>query len=83
MDPHLTELLDSLFERGRAHDSQMRDRLERYRNVEPDSASLLAVDNVLSHQDEVADFRSLVDRDERVTSALAATGAGVLLITKN
>ena len=43
---------------------------------------LLAVDNVLSHADEVADFRALVSADERVTEALAPTGAGVLLIVK-
>jgi predicted O-methyltransferase YrrM len=43
---------------------------------------LLAVDNVLSHADEVADFRALVSVDERVTEALAPTGAGVLLIVK-
>ena len=43
---------------------------------------LVAVDNVLSHADEVADFRALVSADERVTEALAPTGAGVLLIVK-
>jgi predicted O-methyltransferase YrrM len=43
---------------------------------------LLAVDNVLSHADEVSDFRALVSVDERVTEALAPTGAGVLLIVK-
>ncbi len=43
---------------------------------------LLAVDNVLSHADQVADFRALVDADDRVTEALAPTGAGLLLITR-
>jgi predicted O-methyltransferase YrrM len=43
---------------------------------------LLAVDNVLSHADEVADFRTLVTADRRVTEALAPTGAGLLLITR-
>jgi predicted O-methyltransferase YrrM len=41
---------------------------------------LLAVDNVLSHADQVAGFRALVTADERVTEALAPTGAGVLLV---
>jgi predicted O-methyltransferase YrrM len=43
---------------------------------------LLAVDNVVSHADQVADFRTLVTADRRVTEALVPTGAGVLLITK-
>ncbi|MFT3866393.1 MAG: class I SAM-dependent methyltransferase [Solirubrobacterales bacterium] len=45
-------------------------------------AGLLAVDNVLSHADEVADFRTLVGADRRVAEALVPTGAGVLLITR-
>jgi predicted O-methyltransferase YrrM len=44
---------------------------------------LLVVDNVLSHSDEVRDFRQLVDQDPRVSQALVATGAGVLLIVKD
>jgi predicted O-methyltransferase YrrM len=44
---------------------------------------LLAVDNVISHADEVADFRTLVSADRRVTEALVPTGAGVLLVTRN
>jgi predicted O-methyltransferase YrrM len=43
---------------------------------------LLAVDNVISHAEEVAEFRALVEADERVTHALAPTGAGVLLIVR-
>jgi len=43
---------------------------------------LLAVDNVLSHADEVADFRTLVTADRRVTDALSPNGAGLLLITR-
>lgn len=46
-------------------------------------SALLAVDNVLSHADQVGDFRSLVEGDERVTDALAPTGAGALLIVKD
>jgi predicted O-methyltransferase YrrM len=42
---------------------------------------LLAVDNVLSHADEVADFRALVEADARVTSSLVPVGAGLLLVT--
>ena len=44
---------------------------------------LLAVDNALSHADELADFRTLVSADRRVTEALVPTGAGVLLVTRN
>jgi predicted O-methyltransferase YrrM len=44
---------------------------------------LLAVDNVTSHAEEVADFRTLVTADRRVTEALVPTGAGVLLVTRN
>jgi predicted O-methyltransferase YrrM len=43
---------------------------------------LLAVDNVISHADEVADFRTLVSADRRVTEALVPTGAGILLVTR-
>ncbi|HEY6758445.1 MAG TPA: class I SAM-dependent methyltransferase [Baekduia sp.] len=41
---------------------------------------LLVVDNVLSHAEQVADFRALVAADDRVHEALAPTGAGALLI---
>jgi predicted O-methyltransferase YrrM len=44
---------------------------------------LLAVDNVLSHADQVNDFRSLVRSDERVSEATVPTGAGLLLIVRN
>jgi predicted O-methyltransferase YrrM len=44
---------------------------------------LLAVDNAISHADELADFRTLVTADRRVTEALVPTGAGVLLVTRN
>ena len=43
---------------------------------------LLVVDNVLSHADQVAEFRELVSADERMTEALSPTGAGLLLIVK-
>jgi predicted O-methyltransferase YrrM len=41
---------------------------------------LLVVDNVISHADQVAEFRALVSADERVTEADAPTGAGALLV---
>ncbi len=43
---------------------------------------LLAVDNVISHAAEVADLRTLITADRRVTEALVPTGAGVLLVTR-
>jgi predicted O-methyltransferase YrrM len=43
---------------------------------------LLAVDNAISHADEVADLRTLVTADRRVSEALVPTGAGVLLVTR-
>jgi predicted O-methyltransferase YrrM len=43
---------------------------------------LLAVDNVLSHPDEVVEFRTAVGADARVTEALVPIGAGVLLVTR-
>lgn len=44
---------------------------------------LLAVDNVRSHAEEVAEFRALVAADPRALEALAPTGAGVLLIVRD
>ena len=43
---------------------------------------LLAVDNVISHAEELVEFRALVEADDRVTHALVPTGAGVLLIVR-
>jgi predicted O-methyltransferase YrrM len=43
---------------------------------------LLAVDNVLSHAEEVAAFRALVEGAPGITSALVPIGAGVLLIAR-
>jgi predicted O-methyltransferase YrrM len=43
MDRQLTELLDDLYTRGREHDAGQADRLDRLRNVEPDTARLLAL----------------------------------------
>lgn len=43
MDSELEQLLDRLYEAGREHDASMPDRRERMRNVEPESARMLAV----------------------------------------
>jgi predicted O-methyltransferase YrrM len=43
---------------------------------------LLAVDNVISHAEEVAEFRQLVANDGRVADALVPTGAGMLLVVR-
>jgi predicted O-methyltransferase YrrM len=43
---------------------------------------LLAVDNVLSHADEVREFRALADGDSRVSQAVVPTGAGLLLVVR-
>jgi predicted O-methyltransferase YrrM len=43
-------------------------------------AGLLSVDNVVSHRNELVDFRAVADEDERVTAALVPIGAGVLLV---
>lgn len=43
---------------------------------------LLIVDNVISHAEQVADFRRLVANTPDVTEALAPTGAGALLIVR-
>jgi predicted O-methyltransferase YrrM len=43
MDPQLEALLDDLYRDGREHDEQQADRLDRWRNVEPDTARLLVV----------------------------------------
>ena len=44
---------------------------------------LLAVDNVLSHAEQVAQFRELVRADSDVTEALVPIGAGLLLVLRN
>jgi len=44
---------------------------------------LLVVDNVLSHADQLSDFRALVRSDQRVSEAIVPTGAGLLLVVRN
>ncbi len=43
---------------------------------------LLAVDNVKSHADEVAEFRSLISAEPQMAEAVAPTGAGLLLAVR-
>ena len=43
-------------------------------------SGLLAVDNAISHANELVEFRAVVDGDERVTQALVPIGAGLLLV---
>jgi predicted O-methyltransferase YrrM len=43
---------------------------------------VLAIDNVISHADELIEFRELVAHDARVSEALAPTGAGLLLVVR-
>jgi predicted O-methyltransferase YrrM len=50
------------------------------RVLEP--GGLLVVDNVISHADEVAEFRALVADDDRVSEAVVPTGAGALLVVR-
>jgi predicted O-methyltransferase YrrM len=43
---------------------------------------LLAMDNVLSHPDQVADVRALIDADPRLRSTVAPAGKGLLLAVR-
>jgi predicted O-methyltransferase YrrM len=43
------------------------------------AGGLLAVDNVLSHPDQVADLRDRIEADPRLTSTVAPLGKGLLL----
>ncbi len=44
---------------------------------------LLAVDNVLSHAEQIREFRALIRGTAGVTEALAPTGAGALLVVRD
>ena len=41
---------------------------------------LIAADNAISHADQMQPFRDVVEADRRTTTALDATGAGILLV---
>jgi predicted O-methyltransferase YrrM len=41
---------------------------------------LIAADNAISHADQMQPFRDIVEADRRTTTALDATGAGILLV---
>jgi predicted O-methyltransferase YrrM len=43
VDTQLAEFLDELYRRGHEHDQAQADRLERWRNLEPETARVLAV----------------------------------------
>jgi predicted O-methyltransferase YrrM len=45
-------------------------------------AGLLAVDNVLSHAEELVEFRGRLHAERRVSEALVPTGAGLLLVVR-
>ncbi len=47
------------------------------------TGGMLVVDNAISHEHEVAEFRELVGGDARVMDALVPTGAGALLVVKH
>lgn len=46
------------------------------------TGGLLVVDNVISHAEEVREFRELVRAEELVSEALTPTGAGALLVVR-
>jgi|HubBroStandDraft_3_1064219.scaffolds.fasta_scaffold03157_6 predicted O-methyltransferase YrrM len=46
------------------------------------AGGLLAVDNVLSHADQVEDLRALIASDDRVSEAVVPSGAGLLLVVR-
>jgi predicted O-methyltransferase YrrM len=47
------------------------------------TGGMLVVDNAISHEHEVAEFRELVEGDARVMDALVPIGAGALLVVKH
>ena len=44
--------------------------------------ALLAIDNVLSHADQVAEVTGLIEREPSVTTCLVPIGAGVRLVVR-
>jgi predicted O-methyltransferase YrrM len=53
--------------------------LDLVRTLRP--GGLIAADNAISHATEMEPFRAVVDGEPSATSALDATGAGLLLVT--
>lgn len=47
------------------------------------AGSMLVVDNVVSHQEQVEEFIGLIENDEGFVSTAIEVGAGLLLVTKN
>jgi predicted O-methyltransferase YrrM len=47
------------------------------------AGGLLVVDNVLSHAEQVAEFRSAVDAEPSVTATVASVGAGLLFVVRS
>jgi predicted O-methyltransferase YrrM len=43
---------------------------------------LLVVDNVISHADEIAELRALVDADDRVVACTVPIGAGAMVVAR-
>lgn len=52
------------------------------KNLLDKKGSLLIVDNVLSHKDDVSEFISLIENDENFIISTVNIGAGLLLVTK-
>jgi predicted O-methyltransferase YrrM len=47
------------------------------------AGGLLAIDNVISHAEQVAEVTALIEAEPAVTTALVPTGAGVRLVVKS
>lgn len=77
MDPQLEQLLERLHEAGCEHDASTPDRRERMRNVEPESARLLAV-LVRALQP-----RTMLELGTSNGYSTLPIGAGLLLVVKN
>ena len=45
--------------------------------------TLLVVDNVISHREEVSEFLATIEADDEVMATVIAVGAGLLIVTKS
>ncbi|MFI5956355.1 hypothetical protein [Cryptosporangium sp. NPDC051539] len=81
MDGVLRARLDSLYAEGGRHDAGEADRLRRRRNLEPETAELLAmlVRVAAAEHDEVAEFLALVGADPGTELTTVAIGKGLAL----